>query len=352
MRLEGFAPRLLDWWDRHGRKDLPWQLDPTPYRVWVSEIMLQQTQVATVIDYYQRFMQRFPDALALARAPLDEVLGLWSGLGYYARARNLHRAAQLVAERFEGELPTTLEPLMSLPGIGRSTAAAILALSGDQPHAILDGNVKRVLARLHAIEGHPSDSRVLNRLWALSESHTPKRRAGNYTQAIMDLGATLCTRRKPTCLLCPAHGLCAAHQQGLVDTIPAPRPKKALPTRVTRFLVVRDRNGHYLLERRPSPGIWGGLWCFPECEPEQDWQAGLRERFGLCADSSQALSTLQHGFTHFRLDIQPLLVEVKAAPRDARVAEGERYRWVAPARIADGSIGIPRPVRALLDELD
>ena len=265
-----FARALLAWFDRHGRHDLPWQRDPTPYRVWVSEIMLQQTRVAAVIPYFERFTARFPDVDALAGAGLDEVLGLWSGLGYYARGRNLHAAARAVCANHGGRFPDTLEELVALPGIGRSTAGAILALAFGRRQPILDGNAKRVLARYHAVAGWPGESRVGARLWSLAERLTPCRRVGDYTQAIMDLGATLCTRTRPTCLLCPLADGCRAHALGDPVRFPAPRPKRAYPTREKLLVVMRDAGGRVLVERRPPSGIWGGLWSFPEASADLD----------------------------------------------------------------------------------
>ena len=246
-----FARALLAWFDRHGRHDLPWQRDATPYRVWVSEIMLQQTRVAAVIPYFERFMARFPDVDALAGAELDEVLGLWSGLGYYARGRNLHAAARAVRANHGGRFPDTFEALVALPGVGRSTAGAILALAFGRRYPILDGNAKRVLARYHAVAGWPGEPRVGERLWAFAERHTPRRRVGDYTQAIMDLGATLCTRTRPTCLLCPLADGCRAHARGDPAGFPAPRPKRAYPTREKLLVVMRDAGGRVLVERRP-----------------------------------------------------------------------------------------------------
>ncbi|MDQ1342721.1 MAG: A/G-specific adenine glycosylase, partial [Pseudomonadota bacterium] len=259
-----FAPRLLAWFETDGRKDLPWQRDPDPYRVWVSEVMLQQTQVAAVIPYFEAFTRRFPDARSLAEARLDEVLHLWSGLGYYARARNLHRAAQAVIDRHSGNFPRDLESVMALPGIGRSTAGAILALSGGERHPILDGNVKRVLARQFGVEGYPGEAAVEACLWALAEACMPYGRLAEYTQAIMDLGATVCTRSRPACLLCPVNDSCVARIESREHQLPTPRPRAARPSRAA-WLVVAMRGGHkVLLERRPPSGIWGGLWGLPE----------------------------------------------------------------------------------------
>ncbi|MGB1880849.1 MAG: A/G-specific adenine glycosylase, partial [Gammaproteobacteria bacterium] len=258
------AARVIAWFEQHGRRDLPWQHPRTPYRVWLSEIMLQQTQVQTVVPYFIAFTERFPSLPALAAADIDAVLHLWSGLGYYSRARNLHRAARLVVEQHDGELPDSVEALEALPGIGRSTAAAIVAQAWDRPAAILDGNVKRVLARYHAEPGWPGDSAVLRRLWTLAEAHLPTTRACDYTQAMMDLGATVCTRSRPACPACPLREDCSARASDSQTRYPGPRPRRTLPERQTTFLILIDDHNRLLLERRPPAGIWGGLWCFPE----------------------------------------------------------------------------------------
>jgi len=339
-----FAQRLLAWHRRHGRHDLPWQRDPTPYRVWVSEIMLQQTQVATVIRYYARFLRRFPDIRRLAAAPQDEVLHLWTGLGYYARARNLQRAAQRICEVHGGEFPTDFEAVAALPGIGRSTAGAILALSLGQRHAILDGNVKRVLTRHGAIGGWPGDKKVETRLWALAESYTPARRVAEYTQAIMDLGATLCTRSQPRCHDCPVAGDCRAHAAGKQHRYPAPRPRKALPVKRTRMLLLRD-GAAVLLQRRPPAGIWGGLWSFHEIAADADPCDWFRARFGVAPAACVLHPPLRHSFSHYHLDIEP--VELTLPAGAMRAADGERwYRLDAPPRL-----GLAAPVKRLLQSL-
>ena len=344
-----FAPiaeRLLDWHARHGRKHLPWQRDPTPYRVWVSEIMLQQTRVSVVIGYYERFMERFPDLAALADAPLDDVLGLWTGLGYYSRARNLHRAAVVVRDRHHGVLPCALDALVALPGIGRSTAGAILALSYGHRHPILDGNVKRVLCRYHGIDGWPGQSRIERTLWTLAERHTPHERVAAYTQAIMDLGATLCVRSRPLCSICPIETDCAARREGAQARIPAPRPRREVPHRGTVFLVLRDPGGALLLERRPPSGIWGGLWCFPECDPTADIAVICRSRYRARPVTVTALAPIAHGFTHFRLDILPILVDVGSDCASA-VADSGELRWYLPDAVSH--IGLAAPVKRLIE---
>jgi A/G-specific adenine glycosylase len=277
--MSDFSDKLLTWHDTHGRKDLPWQKHSTAYRVWISEIMLQQTQVATVIPYYDRFMDRFPDLISLANAELDDVLHLWSGLGYYARARNLHKAAKSVRDDHGGVFPMEFEEVTALPGIGRSTAAAILALADNQHHAILDGNVKRVLTRYYMVEGWPGAPSVIQALWSLAEKLTPAQRVAQYTQAIMDLGATLCTRSRPACAICPLTADCQAHAANRQAEFPHRRPKKKLPVRETTFVMMCDQAGQVMLERRPPSGIWGGLWGFPECPDDANLDQWCSEQY-------------------------------------------------------------------------
>ena len=346
-----FAPiaqRLIDWHAVHGRKHLPWQRDPTPYRVWVSEIMLQQTRVSVVIGYYERFMARFPTLATLADAALDDVLGLWTGLGYYSRARNLHRAAVVMRDRHGGEMPRELDALVALPGIGRSTAGAILALSHGDRHPILDGNVKRVLCRYHGIDGWPGQSGVERTLWTIAQRHTPHEHVAAYTQAIMDLGATLCVRSRPLCAICPIGADCAARRKGAQARLPAPRPRREVPRRETAFLVLRDPIGALLLERRPPSGIWGGLWCFPECDPADDIVATCRSRFGVRPVAISTLAPIAHGFTHFKLDVHPVLVEI-GGDGEIAVADPGETRWFPPGAAAD--IGLAAPVKRLIEQI-
>jgi len=342
------APTLLAWWDLHGRKDLPWQQDPTPYRVWVSEIMLQQTQVATVLRYYDPFLAAFPDVVALAGAAPDAVLHRWSGLGYYARARNLHRAARVVRDEHGGSIPDDFDTLASLPGIGRSTAGAILALASHQRHPILDGNVKRVLARVFRVEGYPGDSAVAKRLWTLADRCTPADRVANYTQAIMDLGASLCARRKPACPLCPLAGDCAAHRAGVAASLPERKPGKVRPRKSTVVLICVRPDGAVLLEKRPEAGIWGGLWGLPEIS-DLDGAAGwCATAFGAAPLRQRVRPVLQHGFSHFDLDMLPVELAVPAPPGQAM--EGDRWLWYktdAPARV-----GLAAPTARLLSSLE
>ncbi len=344
-----FAARLLHWYDRHGRKHLPWQIQRTPYRVWISEIMLQQTQVVTVIPYFERFLARFPDVQTLAAADQDEVLHLWSGLGYYSRGRNLHAAAQRIVNEDDGKLPEDMESWCRLPGVGRSTAGAILALSLGKRHPILDGNARRVLCRYHGITSRPGESETENRLWALAEAHTPKRRVAAYTQAIMDLGATLCLRRRPRCKECPLRLGCRAHLDGRTEALPVPRPKKPRPLRRTRFLILRDQRQSVLLERRPPTGVWGGLWGFPECAPDEDPARASASRFGLKVGPAQFLKPRRHGFTHFLLEIQPVLLEVGPSAAADRIMEGELVLWYKGA--TSNRLGLAAPVGKILSEL-
>jgi A/G-specific adenine glycosylase len=343
-----FAARLLEWQRVHGRHDLPWQCEPTPYRVWVSEIMLQQTQARTVAPYYQRFLARFPDVRALAEAGLDDVLHLWSGLGYYARARNLHAAAGRIRNEYGGELPDDLARLEALPGIGRSTAGAILALSRGQRHPILDGNVRRVLARYHAIEGWTGERQVEQRLWALAEAHTPERGVARYPQGMMDLGATVCTRGRPACARCPLAADCRALALGRERELPAPRPRKPLPVRRTRMLIAVNDEGAVLLAQRAPAGLWGGLWSFPELEDEDSVAGWLQRKLGCGGDDSIEWPVLRHTFTHFHLDIVPLLARVPAVP--AGVMEQPGFVWYK--NDTPLALGLAAPVRSLIARLD
>jgi A/G-specific adenine glycosylase len=343
-----FAPPLLAWFPAHGRHDLPWQEERTPYRVWVSEIMLQQTQVGVAIRYFQRFMCRFPDVGALAGAPLDAVLHQWSGLGYYARARNLHRAAQIVRDAHGGELPREFSALVGLPGVGRSTAGAILALAFDERHPILDGNARRVLARWFGVAGFPGAAPVARALWKLSDAVTPAGQAAEFTQAIMDLGATLCTRAQPACARCPVSADCVARRDGRVAELPATRPARLRPRRSVFWLVLRHGES-VLLERRSPAGIWGGLWGFPEFATRELADATLRRRFGAAigADGVSAGPAITHAFSHFDLTIVPLIGALAGVA--AGVMEGPGQTWYnsrAPARL-----GLAAPVAALLAEL-
>ncbi len=358
-----FAAALLVWFDEHGRKNLPWQRPATPYRVWVSEIMLQQTQVTVVIPYFERFMARFPDLAALAQADLDAVLHLWSGLGYYARARNLHKAARLVQAEHGGELPRDMTALEALPGIGRSTAGAIRSLAHGEREPILDGNCKRVLARCFAVPGWPGRSDVLAALWQLAEVLTPDTRVAAYNQAMMDLGATLCTRTQPACGRCPLAAHCSALHRGAQRDFPAPKPKRESPVRRTQLLLAVTPDGRLLLERRPPAGVWGGLWVPPALaeaelrrplpEAAADW---CRERLGCDLSRVEMLPPRRHSFTHFHLDIDAALLHLAnnrvnnratdSAATPARLGDQPTAAWVDPG--APGNLGLPAPIARLL----
>jgi A/G-specific adenine glycosylase len=344
-RSQGIAPRLLDWHAKSGRHDLPWQSERSAYRVWVSEIMLQQTQVSTVIPYFERFMQRFPDVQALADAPADEVLHLWTGLGYYARARNLHRAAQLIRDRHSGEFPGTLEAAMELPGIGRSTAGAVLAISTGAPHSILDANVKRVLARHYAVEGAPDEAATLAQLWKLADENTPAHDVATYTQAIMDLGATVCRYPKPRCEDCPISADCRARLEGRQGDLPAAKRKRAARKRKTAVMLVARRASEVLLVQRPPSGIWGGLWCLPEFEHRDAAEAYAQNSLASATLARKPLPDIEHSFTHFDLVITPLVVSCRG---ESRVREGNAlwYDLTQPARV-----GLPAPIKTLLGTL-
>ncbi|MDX1498048.1 MAG: A/G-specific adenine glycosylase [Salinisphaeraceae bacterium] len=342
---DAVAPRLLAWFDQHGRHDLPWQHPRSAYRVWVSEVMLQQTQVSTVIPYFERFMARLPDIASLAAASQDTVLELWAGLGYYSRARNLHSAAQQIMAEYNGEFPQTIDQAVALPGIGPSTAGAILAQAFGQKHAILDGNVKRVLSRYHAVEGWPGQTAVTNTLWEYAREHTPESRLADYTQAIMDLGATLCTRSKPRCNACPLAQDCEAHAQGRTHELPSPRPKKERPQRQTRMLVLCNEQGEVLLYKRPPAGIWGGLWSFPELPEQEDIAGYCQKEWSLQIDQPREVESIKHGFTHFELTIKPLLAKVQVA--DAVAREPGEQVWYKPDGSKDKP-ALPAPLNKLL----
>ena len=393
--MDGFADAVIDWFETHGRHDLPWQADPSPYRVWVSEIMLQQTRVATVIPYFNRFMQRFPDVNALAAADIDQVLHLWTGLGYYARARNLHKAARTIVEEHDGKFPGTVRELERLSGIGRSTAGAILALAHDRRAPILDGNVKRVLARCFAVDGYPGNSKTRAELWALAEELTPSGRIAAYTQGMMDLGATMCTRAIPDCPLCPLQGRCLARKRGEIERFPGKKPARTLPVRSVTMFIFQDREGRVLLERRPPNGIWGSLYSLPQYEtnngndgtPTTDGttdgtptnaseHVGARHAspaHAVTRNSARAthasplqhklpaglpalqfedamppvLTPIRHGFTHFRMDIMP--VRYMVTRTTPSVADSDRWLWYSIAEPVE--VGLAAPVRKLLAAL-
>ncbi len=347
---DGFATRLLAWFDTHGRHDLPWQDLPgqhrrTPYRVWLSEIMLQQTQVSVVTGYFQRFVAALPDLPSLAAAPRDQVLALWSGLGYYARARNLHAAAQRCMELHGGDLPRDFDALVALPGIGRSTAGAILAQAWGDRFAILDGNVRRLLARHHGIEGWPGTPIIEKRLWELAISHLPDSRLADYTQAQMDLGATLCTRANPGCPRCPLQADCIAFATGRTASLPTPRPGKAKPERETHVVWLEDKTSRVLLQRRPPTGVWASLWSLPQFDTTADRDAWIAAQG--CLATSTELESVEHVFTHFRLQLHPLRARLAAAR--ALVRDNDDLRWIARSELA--TLGIPAPIRRLLESM-
>lgn len=360
--VNAFAARIVEWQRLHGRHALPWQhvavadsakREPrpaprgqdrdVPYRIWLSEIMLQQTQVATVIPYFERFVARFPDVATLAAADEDAVLALWSGLGYYSRARNLHAAARAIQGQHAGRFPATAQSLATLPGVGRSTAAAIAVLAFGQRNAILDGNVRRVLARHGGIAGWPGDKKVEAVLWQSAESRLPDTAIEAYTQGMMDLGALVCTRSRPACAQCPVNADCVAHSQGRTAELPTPRPKKTLPEKQVQMLLLLDR-GELMLEKRPARGIWGGLWSLPELPHDADPVRHCQEQLDFTVTARHTLPPLRHSFTHFKLHIQP--VQLHIAPREA-TAPGQI--WLLPADALNAAL--PSPIRKLVEHL-
>jgi len=340
-----FATELLAWFDQKGRHDLPWQHNKTPYRVWVSEIMLQQTQVTTVIPYYEKFMQSFPSVEALAGATQDEVLSHWSGLGYYARGRNLHKTAQIVVSELGGEFPQDLEGMIALPGIGRSTAGAVLAIACQQRQPILDGNVKRVLCRFDAVESWSGNKQTEAILWQRADALTPQQRFDDYTQAIMDLGATVCKRSKPLCIACPMQANCDAFAQNRVKDFPYSKPKKAKPTKHTCVLILMNAERKIWMQQRPQKGIWGGLWSLPECQ-KSDLEHIVQNEIECDGQVDVNLvewSEFKHTFTHYHLMIQPVVVEQVTTVR----VEGE---WVTVASASER--GLPAPIRKVIEVLE
>ena len=343
---DSFASRLLAWFDQSGRHDLPWQHPRAPYRVWLAEIMLQQTQVKTATPYFERFVAVFPSLPALASASLDEVLAQWSGLGYYARARNLHATARLCVELHGGDLPRDYDALVALPGIGRSTAGAILAQAWGDRFAILDGNVKRVLTRYHGIAGWPNTPAVEKQLWTLAREHLPTERMADYTQAQMDFGATLCTRQNPACMLCVLQEDCVAWRDGRVEELPTPRPGKPLPERSALMLLLENGNGEILLQRRPPVGIWASLWSLPEAEDHEQARLWFSSHLRGDYDHAEPLAEILHSFSHYRLRMQPLHWRALAAQEWVR--DNDDLRWVARGDLV--SLGLPAPIRKLLRE--
>jgi len=359
-----FSLRLLDWFDQYGRHELPWQQNVNPYRVWVSEIMLQQTQVKTVIPYYVKFMQSFPTVEDLAKASQEQVLSHWAGLGYYARGRNLHKAAQQIVNDLGGVFPQKFEDIVALPGIGRSTAGAILSIALQQRYAILDGNVKRVLSRYYAVEGWPGEKIIENKLWILADELTPKAHFADYTQAIMDLGATLCTRSKPNCQVCPQQKDCQAFQQNRVAEFPVKKPKKDKPIKEAWLLIQTNENNQVCLSQRPQKGIWGGLWSLPEFANRTACEQFVQSQ----NTSLQTLiewDTFRHTFSHYHLDIHPVYLNVKQEKIESKgllstqVAEKtQEYcaqlatAWYSLDELHNNKVGLPAPIKKLITQLD
>lgn len=350
---DNFSSKLLSWFDEFGRKDLPWQQDKTPYRVWVSEIMLQQTQVSSVIEYYQRFMQSFPDIESLAEAEEDKVLKHWAGLGYYARARNLHKAAKIVMNELNGHFPDKLEDIVKLPGIGRSTAGAILSIAFKQKASILDGNVKRVLCRYHGIEEWHGERETENRLWELAEQHTPSKRNDDYTQAIMDLGATCCTRSKPKCAQCPFHQNCVAVEKSLQTQLPKSKPKKTIPQKET-WIALIEHAGKILLEKRPPSGIWGSLYSLPEFNAElthPEAHSAIEKRLKIKLNLDEMHDSIQHTFSHFKLEMKPLKLSLESQTDSIlnQIQEASQFHWYDKSQLH--TIGLPAPIAKYLKSL-
>lgn len=345
-----FQQLLLKWFDQFGRKDLPWQQNKTPYRVWVSEIMLQQTQVSTVIAYFNRFIEHFPTVEKLAMATEDTVLHLWTGLGYYNRARNLHKTAKIIVKDYHGKFPDQLRELEKLPGIGRSTAGAILSIAFNQSEAILDGNVKRVLTRLHGISKWPGNKEVLEQLWSIAERYTSSQRTADYSQAIMDLGATLCIRGKPRCGECPYQSHCIAHAQGIEKKLPVSKPRKILPIRNATLLILRKEPHLVLLEKRAPAGIWAGLWSLPEMTGTPslaEIRKTCKQRFQFAIEELSLGKPFRHTFSHFHLEIAPVLLTIKASAR--KIMEEGQQIWYNLEH--SQAVGLPAPVKLLLETL-
>lgn len=343
---EQFSQPLLQWYDNHGRKNLPWQLPRDPYRVWVSEIMLQQTQVQTVIPYFNRFMDHFPSIEDLAQADEDRVLSLWSGLGYYSRARNLHKTAQIIINDYAGLIPKDLELLITFPGIGPSTAAAILSQAYNLPTAILDGNVKRVLTRFFRIEGWPEQAPIKKMLWELADECMSKQRCAEYTQAIMDLGATCCTLKKPNCLQCPVQINCQAFKNNEQHLLPTKKVKKTVPTYQQQFLVLYNQEKMIYLEKNPPVGVWGGLWCLPSIDRDLCPLTYIKQHYDIQGENPTHFTSLKHRFSHFHLEIDAILI--KATDLKSKVAE-HNGQWFTEDKL--NHVGIAKPINHILKQL-
>lgn len=343
-----FQQCVLNWFKSYGRKHLPWQKNKSPYRVWLSEIMLQQTQVTTVIPYFNRFIEQFPTLSSLADADLDDVLSLFAGLGYYARGRNLHRCAKAIKKEYNGEFPQKLTQLQALPGIGRSTAGAILALGFNQAASILDGNVKRVLSRFHAIAGWPGLSEINKKLWNLAEYYTPEKKIGAYTQAMMDLGALICTRTQPKCHQCPLQNHCLAFNTKNPVDFPSPKPSKKLPIRSLQMLILVNQQHEILLEKRPPLGIWGGLWSLPECPSHENAKNFSKKHYFCETEKPKKQALLKHTFSHFQLLIEPISLRVKKWTPP--LMESERLVWYKVDQL--GKKGLAAPVKKLIQQVN
>ena len=350
---KSFTQAVLTWAKANGRHDLPWHECKDPYLVWVSEIMLQQTQVKTVLPYYSRFIARYPNIQMLAKSSVDGVLHLWSGLGYYARGRNLHRCAEQVVQTYKGEFPQTLDEMTDLPGIGRSTAGAILSLAYGLPYPILDGNAKRILARYLLIQGWSGERQIEKQLWQITTRFLSTSQPDTYNQALMDLGATICRKKQPRCMECPLNSNCKTYEAGLQDSIPISRPRKELPTKEALFLIVENTKQEILLQKRTSKGVWRGLWSFPECSPKTRVKAWVKRELGNSAINIAKLNKYTHTFTHFRLDILPVHIKISQTDYDlvAKQRQDSTRRWY-PKDIntvqENNVIGIPKPVKQLL----
>lgn len=343
MPQKKISPDLLQWFSLHGRHNLPWKQQLTPYRVWVSEVMLQQTQVVTVIPYFNRFIQAFPTVHDLANTNIDTVISHWAGLGYYARGHNLHRAAKILCQTYAGNLPPNVEKLLTLPGIGKSTAHAIMAIAFKQQYAILESNVKRVLSRFYAISGDPSQTIVLKKLWQLAQDNTPKKNVDLYTQAIMDLGATVCIKSKPKCSICPLSYACIARKKEAQDKYPTPKIKKLKPLRKKMFMIVQKKSGEVFLQKRPPYGIWGGLWSFPECPHNTNIKHWLSTEIGSNAITIERMPIIKHSLTHFTMQIEPVRLTVK---NYFQIADIQDQKWYLLDNVL--KLGLPAPVKNLL----
>jgi A/G-specific adenine glycosylase len=343
---EQFSQPLLRWYDVHGRKNLPWQLPRDPYRVWISEIMLQQTQVHTVIPYFNRFIERFPVIHDLAQADEDTVLAYWSGLGYYSRARNLHKTAQIISKDFAGHIPENLQLLMTFPGIGPSTAAAILSQAYNHPTAILDGNVKRVLTRFFRIEGWPEKAAIKKVLWELADECMPQERCADYTQAIMDLGATCCTLKKPDCSQCPVQRDCQALKHKEQHLLPTKKTKKAIPVYQKQFLVLCNQEQMIFLEKKPPAGVWGGLWCLPSIDKDRCPLSYIQQHYDIQGEQPKHLTSLKHRFSHFHLEIDAILIKATHLQTKEKKHKGQ---WFTKEKLTQ--VGIAKPITQILKHL-